>query len=43
MGGSDDPCGNFGAGIYKIADALQSRGNPVSIRIWEGWRHEVQN
>ena len=24
-------------------DALQSRGNPVSIRIWDGWRHEVQN
>ena len=42
-GGSDDPCGNFTEGIRKTAEALRRHGNPVSVRIWEGWRHEIQN
>ena len=43
MGGSDDPCSNFGKGIRRTADALRSHGNPVAVRLWEGWRHEIQN
>ena len=43
MGGSDDPCGNFGEGIRKNAEALRRHGNPVTMRLWEGWRHEIQN
>ena len=43
MGGSEDPCGNFGEGIRKTAEALKRHGNPVTVRIWDGWRHEVQN
>ena len=43
MGGSDDPCSNFGEGIRKTKEALKAHGNPVSSRIWEGWRHEIQN
>jgi alpha-beta hydrolase superfamily lysophospholipase len=43
MSGSDDPCGNFGEGLRKTAEALRAHGNPVSMRLWEGWRHEIQN
>ncbi|MBR5642364.1 MAG: alpha/beta fold hydrolase [Firmicutes bacterium] len=43
MGGSEDPCGNFGEGIRKTAVALKKHGNPVTARIWDGWRHEVHN
>jgi len=43
MNGSDDPCGNYGEGLRKLAAALQRHGNPVTARIWEGYRHEVQN
>lgn len=43
MGGSEDPCGNFGEGIRKTAAALQAHGNPVTMRIWDSWRHEVHN
>ena len=43
MGGSEDPCGNFGEGIRKTAEALRAHGSPVTTRIWDGWRHEVHN
>ena len=43
MGGSEDPCGNFGEGVRKTAEALRNHGNPVTTRIWDGWRHEVHN
>ncbi len=43
MSGSDDPCGNFGEGLRKTAEALRGHGNPVFLRLWEGWRHEIQN
>ncbi len=43
MGGSDDPCSSFSAGILSLAEDLRGHGNPVSVRIWKGWRHEVQN
>ena len=43
MSGSNDPCGNYGEGLRKLADALQKHGNPVTTRLWDGWRHEIQN
>ena len=43
MGGSDDPCGNYGEGLRKTAAALEAHDNPVTTRIWDGWRHEIQN
>ena len=43
MSGSDDPCGNYGEGLRKLAEALQKHGNPVTMRLWDGWRHEIQN
>ena len=43
MSGSEDPCGNYGEGLRKIKAALEAHGNPVTLCLWEGWRHEIQN
>lgn len=43
MSGTEDPVGNYGAGVKNVYRTLRSEGCEVSIKLYEGARHELLN
>ncbi|WP_283123914.1 alpha/beta fold hydrolase [Angelakisella massiliensis] len=43
ISGDQDPCGNYGEGLYHVANLLARSGNPVSVKAYSGYRHEIHN
>ena len=43
IAGDQDPCGNYGEGLYHVANLLANTGNKVSVKAYSGYRHEIHN
>lgn len=43
IAGDNDPCGNYGEGLYHVANMLAENGNRVSVKAYSGYRHEIHN
>lgn len=43
ISGDQDPCGNYGEGLYHVANLLAETGNKVSVKAYSGYRHEIHN
>lgn len=43
MAGDQDPCGNYGEGLYNAANSLTNTGHPVECIAFSGYRHEIHN
>ena len=43
ISGDCDPCGNYGEGLYHVANLLAESGNKVSVKAYSGYRHEIHN
>lgn len=43
ISGDQDPCGNYGEGLYHVANLLAESGNRVSVKAYSGYRHEIHN
>ncbi len=43
ISGDQDPCGNYGEGLYHVANLLARSGNPVRVKAYSGYRHEIHN
>lgn len=43
IAGDQDPVGNFGQGVYEVANWLWQTGKQPKTRIYSGYRHEVHN
>lgn len=43
MSGDQDPCGNYGEGLYHTANMLAASGNKVQVKAYAGYRHEIHN
>ena len=43
IGGSDDPVGGYGEGLYYTAELLKNLGKSSTLCVYEGYRHEIQN
>jgi len=43
IAGDQDPCGNYGEGLYHVANLLAENKNPVFVRAYPGYRHEIHN
>ena len=43
ISGDCDPCGNYGEGLYHVANLLAESGNKVSVKAYSGYRHETHN
>ena len=43
IAGDQDPCGYYGEGVYHVANLLAENGNPVTTRVYPGYRHEIHN
>ena len=43
VSGSDDPVGDYGKGVTKVYDRLKAVDANVSIKLYEGYRHEILN
>lgn len=43
LSGSDDPVGNYGSGVKKVCEKLKANGVNVSMKLYEGYRHEILN
>ena len=43
ISGEEDPVGNFGKGVREVYDGLKSAGADVSLKLYEGARHELFN
>ncbi len=43
ISGDNDPCGNYGEGLYHIANRLIETGHPVKVHAYSGYRHEIHN
>lgn len=43
ISGDQDPCGNYGEGLYHVANLLANSGNPVAVKAYSGYRHEIHN
>lgn len=41
--GSEDPVGDYGAGVRKVYDLLKAQGVNVTLKLYEGYRHEILN
>lgn len=41
--GDQDPCGNYGEGLYHVANLLANTGHKVSVKAYSGFRHEIHN
>jgi alpha-beta hydrolase superfamily lysophospholipase len=42
IGGDDDPMGDYGEGVYRVANWLKETGHAVSTKVYPG-RHEIHN
>lgn len=44
IAGDQDPVGNYGEGVYNVANRLWSSGHDnVTTRVYSGYRHEIHN
>ena len=43
IAGDQDPCGNYGEGLYHVANLLAESGNSVRVKAYPGYRHEIHN
>lgn len=43
IAGDQDPCGNYGEGVYHVANLLSETGHPISVKLYSGYRHEIHN
>ena len=43
ISGDQDPCGNYGEGLYHVANLLAESGNKVKVKAYSGYRHEIHN
>ena len=43
IAGDQDPCGNYGEGLYHCANLLARSGHRVSVHAYPGYRHEIHN
>ncbi|MDD2971484.1 MAG: alpha/beta hydrolase [Lachnospiraceae bacterium] len=43
IGGDQDPVGEYGKGIYEVANWLWSTGHVVKTKVYSGYRHEIHN
>lgn len=44
IAGDQDPCCNYGEGLYSVANALQKNGGRnIVTRAYTGYRHEIHN
>lgn len=43
MSGSEDPVGNYGKGVEKVFKNLKKHDADVSVKIYDGARHELPN
>lgn len=43
ISGDQDPCGNYGEGLYHVANLLAESGNAVRVKAYSGYRHEIHN
>lgn len=41
--GDMDPVGNYGEGLYHVANQLAETGHCVRVKSWSGYRHETHN
>lgn len=41
--GGDDPVGDHGKGVQKVYDLLKAENVNVSIKLYDGYRHEILN
>ncbi|MCH4208471.1 MAG: lysophospholipase [Solobacterium sp.] len=43
ISGDCDPCGNYGEGLYHIANRLIETGHSTQVHAYSGYRHEIHN
>ena len=43
IAGDQDPVGNYGEGIYQVANWLEGTGKHVQTKVYSGYRHEIHN
>lgn len=43
VAGDQDPVGNFGEGVYQVANWLTDTGHDVVTKLYSGYRHEIHN
>jgi len=43
ISGDQDPCGNYGEGLYHVANMLAETGHCVKVHAYSGYRHEIHN
>lgn len=43
ISGDQDPCGNYGEGLYHVANLLANSGNKTYVKAYSGYRHEIHN
>ena len=43
ISGDQDPCGNYGEGLYHVANLLARSGHKTTTRAYTGYRHEIHN
>ncbi len=43
ISGDQDPCGNYGEGLYHLANMLINSGHSVRVKAYAGYRHEIHN
>lgn len=43
IAGDEDPCGSFGEGVKLVTKWLEETGHDVTMKLYEGYRHEIHN
>lgn len=43
ISGDEDPCGSFGEGVKLVTKWLEDSGHQVTMKLYEGYRHEIHN
>ena len=43
VSGSEDPVGDYGAGVTKVYELLKAKGADVRMKLYKGYRHEILN
>jgi len=43
VSGGEDPVGEYGAGVTKVYDMLKDHGANVTMKLYDGCRHEILN
>ncbi len=43
ISGDKDPCGNYGEGLYHVANMLENSGHKTTVHAYSGYRHEIHN